>query len=1710
MRLILVVLIFFTGTVLSKHREERRFDRSVYDDFETSNVHHRLIKKQWTFTDDATRFRAYKDREENNCYIEKLEENAVTEELSEYSNQERKYMPKVLYAPTEALTKFEAWQIAGGRIVDFCNGRKIVLLQNTMLIPGLELDPFFNTLPLDENDIVARRVADVVLTPLISRAKRQLVLEERQRLNENFRQNRFRRQVQLPGKFQGQTQSQYLNINDKDQTEGKAEAEAFPHSSRAAVSGSHGMGQAQSTSLGIGCEDCSKYTSEGTPDRYIQHPGASPGRISLPKTTSGTTGTLTGGTNVHPGMITPGMGTTYPGKITPGITKPTGEVLYPGRIPGSTTGGHMAYPSNIPGTTTIGGGIIYPSSVPDTTITNGRVVYPGIVMTGGEIRYPGTPTTGSRTTYPGNVGGTTTGGGTVYPGGGVGPPAGGTVPYPGGIPGGTTGGVVYPGGGVGPPAGETVPYPAGVPGGTTGGVVYPGRGVGPPAGGTVPYSAGVPGGATGGVVYPGGGFAPPAGGTVPYPAGVPGGATGGVVYPGGGVGPPAGETLPYPAGVPSGTTGGVVYPGGGVGPPAERTVPYPAGVPGGTTGGVVYPGGGVVPPAGGTVPYPGGATGTTTGGDGTIYPGDVAGRQTGGTVPYPGGVPGGTIYPGGVPGGTIYPGGVTGTATGGGTVYPGGVSGPTTSGGTVYPGGVTGPTTGGGTVYPGGVAGPTTGGTYPGGTTGGAVYPGGVVGPPATGTIPYPGSGGIVPYPGGVVGPRTGTIVPYPGGATGVTTGSSAVYPGAVVGPIPGGGTVYPGAVVGPITGGGTVYPGAVVGPITGGGTVYPGAVVGPITGGGTVYPGAVVGPTTGGGTVYPDGVAGPTTGGTYPGGVPGGTTDGSAAYPRGSLTPERLTQTTKATADSTIYPNGQIPRTQYYGGDIYSTNRGSNLRGDIYHNISPSGTLSDTFAGGDATTDTRGVYPGGTSPGGQLRETAHYPGEVVPGAVANRGTIPGIPDTVPSSGVTYPGGTIPSMGGHFTTGDHTRYPGSAFPEITRQNIAPGTIKTDVTSGAGSILSYPDGTRVIQYPDGSMVPFPDTGKYPNNRGVSPPGYPLQQGQYPGIAPWHDRGIPTSGLPTDPLSGGVNRQGLEQYPTDGQGTRQQYPNLQYLPNVRQTNTGEPAQYQEPGSFLLGEGDNSNSQASSSVKQMDSGTQASASAQGKFGQGTSQSQVTGTYSGSGSFSAQAGSTDNNKSAQTEISGGKEGAASNAQGMGGYGKSQAQVQLNSESGATTTGAQSSGLNHGTNSQVQASSKGGMADAQANGEGSTSSQAQIGFQPYLKTDEKIEKYSKPFRGGGTASAQSGAYTGQSQSQLEGSFQYGITYTGAAQAGSGSGASTSRKPFNFNITDTELFKPFKPSYIPQIAQKKNNETANTSSDTDYEYNQDKLQQGLQTSSSSRKTVTTKPTDENSSNTANKLNPPVEKSQTDDTLYDYEEEYDGEDYDASPMQTSMNTKVSKIYADEQDSSNHQSQTIHVTTGNQYDLHVKQNTNPAQVGDMLHPGQSLSGYTIPPGFRGRVTSVAGSETSAHGDGKSQSQTVSLVPKEPNMTHESKSPISEIRSLKTNHERLMEGHVSSKERQKNYFPQIQSQQFSTEHSTPTSNILMKPSYYTVTNSVAGKMEGRNSPRKYEHRYYTKSSTCGYFTFSCNIVYGSNGRTKICKPKVPTYPDGTPMKC
>lgn len=73
-------------------------------------------------------------------------------------------------------------------------------------------------------------------------------------------------------------------------------------------------------------------------------------------------------------------------------------------------------------------------------------------------------------------------------------------------------------------------------------------------------------------------------------------------------------------------------------------------------------------------------------------------------------------------------------------------------------------------------------------------------------------------------------------------------------------------------------------------------------------------------------------------------------------------------------------------------------------------------------------------------------------------------------------------------------------------------------------------------------------------------------------------------------------------------------------------------------------------------------------------------------------------------------------------------------------------------------------------------------------------------------------------------------------------------------------------------------------------------------------------------------------------------------------------------------------------------------------------------------------------------------------------------------------------------------------SIEDGEEKSQKLLKPdSYVSVTNSVAGSLNENNQENgKFASTYFTKSSTCGHFTFSCNIVYGSEGRSRICRPK------------
>lgn len=76
---------------------------------------------------------------------------------------------------------------------------------------------------------------------------------------------------------------------------------------------------------------------------------------------------------------------------------------------------------------------------------------------------------------------------------------------------------------------------------------------------------------------------------------------------------------------------------------------------------------------------------------------------------------------------------------------------------------------------------------------------------------------------------------------------------------------------------------------------------------------------------------------------------------------------------------------------------------------------------------------------------------------------------------------------------------------------------------------------------------------------------------------------------------------------------------------------------------------------------------------------------------------------------------------------------------------------------------------------------------------------------------------------------------------------------------------------------------------------------------------------------------------------------------------------------------------------------------------------------------------------------------------------------------------------------------------EKSQESKTAPRKPdSFVTVTKSVTGSLDNSKNPpednKNFQSTYYTKSSTCGYFTFSCNIVYGVNGRSKICRPKAP----------
>ncbi|XP_053623761.1 uncharacterized PE-PGRS family protein PE_PGRS54-like [Plodia interpunctella] len=668
--------------------------------------------------------------------------------------------------------------------------------------------------------------------------------------------------------------------------------------------------------------------------------------------------------------------------------------------------------------------------------------------------------------------------------------------------------------------------------------------------------------------------------------------------------------------------------------------------------------------------------------------------------------------------------------------------------------------------------------------------------------------------------------------------------------------------------------------------------------------------------------------------------------------------------------------------------------------------------------------------------------------------------------------------------------------------------KNGVTYGQSGVepqSTYDYGTNAQKGPDssyGSGGSNP-SGTYDQSIGPQTPGGIGLQNYYP------DSGNGQQGYANNNPDYGGNNQG----PTNINGYEQ--------PQAAGQNTnygGVPQNVMEPNSIIEEDDD---SQALASVYQGLNGTTASASSQGGNEKGHAQTNVQGTYTDTGSFSAQASISDDNKGAESQVSGSKKGATSNAEGRGRKNKSQAAVKLGSETGSIQTESQSGGNMHSSNTQVQGSVKGGVADAQARGPGSTSSQAQIGFTPYKEGDKAHEIMKTPFEGGGTASAQSSGRMGTSQSQLRGTFKYGITYNGAAQAGASLDKDAVFSNFtsfdkidvfdqnntNINVNVENTDKPLDSSTTYEGLEKNEENTiqeSNISYNGHSHYDHHKPKEEVNTTNiiplpSNRRSFSST-YDNNNNNNGGDYDYNVDDTPTDE--YDVEEVPEGVDNIPNEYANYDN------YGRETENT-HQSQRQHSTS--RKGLEVKQSTGGSTqhilIGSLKNqdakitqikserpdeskvyqPGErvpGMGGYTIPAGFTGSVKSVSSKEKTYVVGTKhspSQAQTVTLTPGSGKVKY-------------SYPEYYGRNNINPKDLRSLYNPRADDNR-----------------YVSVSKSVTRDLDSENNIRKqYSHTYYTKSSSCGYFTFTCTMVSSAEGKKKVCRPKIPTNPDGTPMRC
>ncbi|CAK1555032.1 unnamed protein product [Leptosia nina] len=739
--------------------------------------------------------------------------------------------------------------------------------------------------------------------------------------------------------------------------------------------------------------------------------------------------------------------------------------------------------------------------------------------------------------------------------------------------------------------------------------------------------------------------------------------------------------------------------------------------------------------------------------------------------------------------------------------------------------------------------------------------------------------------------------------------------------------------------------------------------------------------------------------------------------------------------------------------------------------------------------------------------------GSFVPGGV--QGTGQNGPGSGPGTGQFGPGGAT-------ETGQNglNRRPGT---EQFGPGIERGTEKNGPNRSGGQFS--PGGTQGTEL--NGPGSGPKTGQFGPGAGPGTGQYGFESRPATGqFGPGSDRGTAQNGLnggSSGIVSPLLNGNALGKYPYNLNGGA-------YTPSGSGDSYNNiPQNYINTNTVLDGD----DSEAEAIVSRAANGTAASASSKGGNDKGKAQTHVEGTYSGSGSFQAQAQITGENKGAESEVSGGKKGATSAATGSGRNNKSQASVQLGSETGAVQTNSQSSGTMHSSNSQVQGSIKGGMADAQARGPGSTSSQAQIGFTPFKDTDKAAHDLQKtPFVGGGIASAHSSGRTGQSQSQLHGTFKYGITYNGAAQSGASLDKDAvypnrlsfknldvfDEKEKNIDVDVTELPKgksteevPDTTQALPNLAVEDQKETEVTtteksldeaSKDVDSNYDlhphadhhQDESPPSGPTLTDNRRSFHT---DFNEKGTEYEYT--TDKDENDD--YDGEGafapdasdgdqggDYSGYDeYPRGDAQTHQSLQSpSKKTIDVRQTTGGSTQHILLGSLGKHDAEITQKSSERPDERRVYqPGERIpgtGGYTIPMGFTGSVKSVASKEKTyvvGSRTSPSQAQTVTLTPGTGQVRYSH--PSSYSRYVSPSKLRSLQGKRDDDR------------------------------YVSVSKSVTRALDNENNVKKqYSHTYYTKSSSCGYFTFTCTMVSSAEGKKKLCKPKIPTNPDGTPIRC